>query len=77
MGCGEGNAPCQQVRMLDTRYESLTDCTAATEAALTRYMDTDFPVVVAQCTAAGASNMLGADSVRLPDPETTPLFQRR
>ena len=56
MGCGEGDAPCQQVRMLEARYESQAACTAATEAAVTRNSDVDYPVVVAQCVAAGASS---------------------
>lgn len=54
MGCGEGDAPCQQVRTLEARYESQAACTAATGAAATRNSDVDFPVVVAQCVAAGA-----------------------
>ena len=53
MGCGEGDAPCQQVRTLEARYESQAACTAATEAAATRNSDVDYPVVVAQCVAAG------------------------
>jgi hypothetical protein len=54
MGCGEGDAPCQQVRMLEARYESQAACTAATEAAVTQNADVDYPVVAAQCVAAGA-----------------------
>ena len=54
MGCGEGDAPCQQVRTLEARYESQAACTAATEAAVTKHSDVDYPVVVAQCVAAGA-----------------------
>jgi len=53
MGCGEGDAPCQQVRTLEARYESQAACAAATEAAVTRNSDVDFPVVVAQCVVAG------------------------
>ena len=55
MGCGEGDAPCQQVKTLETRFESRAACAAATEAAVTRNSDVDFPVVVAQCVAAGAA----------------------
>ena len=54
MGCGEGDGPCEPVRTLDVRYESRADCIAATEAAVTRNSDVDFPVVVAQCVASGA-----------------------
>lgn len=54
LGCGEAEAPCQQVRTLEVRYESQAACTAATEAALARNVDVDFPVVVAECVAAGS-----------------------
>lgn len=54
MGCGEGDAPCRQVRTLEARYESRAACTAATEAALVQNIDVDYPVVAAECVAAGA-----------------------
>jgi hypothetical protein len=74
MGCGEGDAPCDQIRLLDTRYESQAACSAATDAALLRHGDADYPVVVARCVAAGASPMpLKADEVRLPEPARPPL----
>ena len=66
MGCGEAEAPCQQVRVLETRYESQAACTAATEGAVMRFMDLDYPVVVAQCQAAGSKKELRANEVRLP-----------
>ena len=69
MGCGEGDAPCRQVRMLEARYESQAACTAATETAVTQNVDVDFPVVVAQCVAAGASpNPPKAGEVQRPGP---------
>jgi ABC-type hemin transport system ATPase subunit len=69
MGCGEAEAPCQQVRMLEARYESRAACTAATEAALTQNTDIDFPVVAAECVAAGAAvNPPNADQVQIPGP---------
>jgi hypothetical protein len=66
MGCGEGNAPCQTVRTLETRYESQAACTAATEAALGKAGDADFPVVVAQCVAAGGRANVRPADVKLP-----------
>jgi hypothetical protein len=66
MGCGEADAPCQQVRVLETRYESQAACTAATEAAVMRFTDLDFPVVVAQCHAAGSKRQVRANEVRRP-----------
>jgi hypothetical protein len=69
MGCGEGDAPCQQVRMLEARYESQAACTAATETALMQNTDIDYPVVAAECVAAGAkSNPPKANQVQRPGP---------
>lgn len=69
MGCGEGDAPCRQVRTLEVRYESQAACTAATEAALTRNTDIDYPVVAAECIAAGAKlNPPKANQVQRPGP---------
>ncbi len=67
MGCGEGDAPCQELRLLETQYQSQAACTAATEAAVMRFSDLDFPVVVAQCRAAGAApSLLAPADVKLP-----------
>lgn len=69
LGCGEGDAPCRQVRMLETRYESQAACTAATEAALTQNVDIDFPVVAAECVASGAAPRAPrANEVKRPGP---------
>jgi hypothetical protein len=68
MGCGEGDAPCQQVRTLEARYESQSACTAATEAAVTQNSDVDYPVVVAQCMAAGAPPRPKASEIQRPGP---------
>jgi hypothetical protein len=74
MGCGEAEAPCQQVRMLESRYESQAACTAATEAAVAQNADVDFPVVVAQCMAAGASpEAPRAGDVQRPGPGSADL----
>lgn len=69
MGCGEAEAPCQQVRTLEARYESQAACTAATEAALTQNTDIDYPVVAAECVAAGAKlDPPKANQVQRPGP---------
>lgn len=74
MGCGEGDAPCRQVRTLEARYESQAACTAATEAALTGNTDVDYPVVAAECVAAGAKvGPPKADEVTRPGPERADL----
>jgi hypothetical protein len=76
MGCGEGDSACQQVGLLETRYESQAACSAATEAAVARFIDIDYPVVVAQCVAGTGPTSLKASEVELPEPEATPLFPR-
>jgi hypothetical protein len=69
LGCGEGDAPCQQVRRLDTRYESQVACSKATDVALARNADADYPVVVAQCVAADRPSVeLRPADVGLPAP---------
>jgi hypothetical protein len=74
LGCGEGDAPCDQVRLLDTPFRSEAACTAATEAALLRNGDADYPVVVAMCVAAGAAPVkIRADELRLPEPLRGPV----
>ena len=71
LGCGEGDAPCQQVKTLETRYESQAACSEATDAALTSQSDADFPVVVAQCVAAGSPpKLLKANEIERPGPGT-------
>ncbi|MEA3009232.1 MAG: hypothetical protein QOJ91_924 [Sphingomonadales bacterium] len=74
MGCGEGDAPCQQVKTLEARYESQAACTAATEAALTQNSDVDYPVIAAQCVAAGARSAAPkANEVQRPGPDRAVL----
>ena len=78
LGCGEAEAPCQPVQLLDARYESQAACTAATEEALMRHTDADYPVIVAQCVdARQAPKVMNANEVELPgpvdlDPRTLP-----
>lgn len=74
LGCGEGPAPCEQLRLAETRYESREACVAATDAALERHgADAPFPVVVAECRAEGAvPARLTGNEVRLPDPDARP-----
>src|SRR3954465_320421 len=69
-GCGEGNPACQPVRTLETRYESRAACMAASEDALVRNSDVDYPTIVAQCVEPqkAASFRLGSDEVSKPGP---------
>ena len=67
MGCGEGDAPCQTLGTLDTRYETRAACVAATEGALNRDAAADSPVIVAQCVAAGTRANLRSGDVQRPE----------
>jgi len=71
MGCGEGDAACETVKVMPTHYVSAAACNAGTDAAARRYFDIDYPVVVAQCLRmdAAAAAALHAGDVKLPDPE--------
>lgn len=67
MGCGESDAPCREVRVLDTPYRTEAICLAATEAVLMRNSDLSYPTIVAQCRPAAArARRLRADEVLLP-----------
>ena len=70
MGCGDGDAPCKQVRLLDTHYQNRAECLAASEAALVANANIDYPSVVAQCVTPrqAATFRLRADEVRRPEP---------
>jgi hypothetical protein len=75
LGCGEGEVPCDQLRVIETRYESFAACSEATDAAVMRSLDVNYPVVVAQCVAEGArADQLRAGEVDLPEPEQNPHF---
>lgn len=70
LGCGEGEAPCQPIQLVEARYESRGACLAATEAALARFSGLDFPIVVARCRAEGAAaEPLRPADVALPEPQ--------
>ena len=69
LGCGEADAPCQQVQLAPARYASEAACLAASDEQVARHTDLPYPVVVAECrltTARTAS--LRADEVRRPEP---------
>ncbi len=75
LGCGEGELPCQEVRVAETRYQSQAQCQAATEAQLIRHGDLPYPVVVAQCRQAGtAVRPVQPAEVMTPEPEANRHF---
>lgn len=81
LGCGEGDAPCRQVAMVETRYQSEAACLAATENELAR-QDALYPSLVAQCRRAGtAPQLLRASDVAMPEggmvPDQPPRYAAR
>lgn len=79
LGCGEGDAPCRELRLVDTHYASEAACMDAAEDVLARHDDLLFPSVVAQCRRAGAApQLLRGNEVMLPDaPRANPFNQPR
>ena len=71
MGCGEGSAACETVKVMPTHYASASACQAGTDKAVEQYYEIDYPVVVAQCLRmdAAAAAAVKAGDIRLPDPE--------
>jgi hypothetical protein len=67
LGCGEGDAPCQTLRTLDTPYESRAACVAATADAVSRNAGLDAPVIVAQCVVARTPASLRSGDVKRPE----------
>ncbi len=53
LGCGDGQAACQQVRLIETHYASADACTQAMPAALMGATDLSFPEVSAECRPGG------------------------
>ena len=69
MGCGESDAACREVRIDQQRFQSAAACQAATESALIRHSDLEFPTIVARCRPAGARpQLLRGSEVLLPAP---------
>ena len=68
LGCGESDAACREVQLVEARYRSEAECLAATEAELIRRGDLPFPTIVAQCRAAGAgAQLLRGSEVMRPE----------
>ena len=77
LGCGEGEAACQQVAIANAHFTSVEACQSASEDTLMRHSDADYPVVVAQCRQAGqkASAEIWSNDVARPGPEAMPVSQ--
>ncbi len=78
LGCGEATDVCEPVAMAPARYESVEACNAATASMIERHSDALYPVVVAECRAAGTPvAKIWADEVKLPAPDASrPRIQR-
>ncbi|HWT11877.1 MAG TPA: hypothetical protein VN231_03910 [Allosphingosinicella sp.] len=69
LGCGESEAACRQVAVVERQYRSESECLAATEDELLRRDDLVFPAVVAQCRRADARpQLISGTEVMLPEP---------
>lgn len=77
MGCGEGEAACQQFAIANARFTSVEACQSASEDTLMRHSDADYPVIVAQCrnSSQPASAQVWSNDVALPEPEARPVSQ--
>ena len=77
MGCGESDAACREVRVDQQRYQSASACQAATDSALIRHGDLDFPTIVARCRPANARpQLLRGSEVLLPAPNPVRALPR-
>lgn len=74
LGCGEADAPCQQVSIVNTSFSSEAACSEATTDAVERNQDIPYPVVVAECRRADAKTaaQLMPTEVKLPEPQRAP-----
>lgn len=74
LGCGEGEAPCEEIALAASRYPSREACMAATGAELGRHGEALYPVIVAECRRQGetAAPITGAE-VERPEP---PVLRR-
>ena len=74
LGCGESEAACREVAVVERHYASEAECLAATEDELLRRDDILFPAVVAQCRRADAGpQLIRGDEVMLPEADTRRL----
>lgn len=78
LGCGEADVDCRQIATVESRYESLDACNAATSVEVERRLDEAYPVVVAQCQRADARTpvAVSADAIDLPEPTAAPPIRR-
>ena len=49
MGCGDGGYQCTEVRLVETRFETMAQCQQAAQAQLIRNGDLEYPELLASC----------------------------
>ncbi len=53
LGCGDGQAQCQQARLVPARYETMAQCRAALPEQIARNTDLSYPVIAGDCRQGG------------------------
>ena len=78
LGCGEADAPCEPIAMVDARYASADACAAATAEAVARHHALAYPVVIAQCEPdeGALSRRIMPSQIKLPEPDPQPNDRR-
>lgn len=73
LGCGDAGTACEQVAVSPVTYASVSECVAAQDDVLAR-SDVMFPVVTAQCRAAGTVQSASAAKPATKSPATKRLL---
>ncbi len=60
LGCGDGQAGCQQARIVPARYETMAQCRAALPDQIAHNTDLSYPVITADCRQGGTRMASGA-----------------
>ncbi len=60
LGCGDGQAQCQQARIVPARYETMAQCRAALPDQIAQNTDLSYPVISADCRQSGQRMASGA-----------------
>lgn len=68
LGCGDDNAPCQTIAVMPQQYASVMTCQSGAEDAIQHHLDSEYPVLVAQCLRSDSPMPIGVsgDEVKLP-----------
>jgi hypothetical protein len=72
LGCADGGTGCTPVATLQTRYENVSQCSAATASVLEANNNFDFPTLIARCRRES-----GVGSAEAARPRPIPASVRR